>query len=193
MFFLVVRCNVRGFVRKSLKTGLIHVYTGNGKGKSTAALGQVLRSLGYGLKAYIVQFLKSREVPSGEIRAFSQFCDNVKLVRYHQVHPIFDPRVNVDQLSASVAEALDEARKAMMSGNYDIVVLDEINNAVADGFVDIESIVEFALSKPKEVELILTGRSAVQEIIDLADYVTEMKCVKHPFQRGVPARRGIEF
>jgi cob(I)alamin adenosyltransferase len=180
-------------MRKNLRTGLIHVYTGDGKGKSTAALGQVLRALGHGLKAYIVQFLKGKDSFSGEIGSLSQFHDNVKLIRYYQVHPIFAPEVNVDQLSASVSEALSEAQEAMVSGKYDIVVLDEINNAVAEGFVDIKTVTEFMASKPEAVELILTGRSAAQEIMDLADYVTEMRCVKHPFQRGIPARRGIEF
>jgi cob(I)alamin adenosyltransferase len=176
-----------------LATGLIHVYTGDGKGKSTAALGQVLRALGYGMRAYIVQFLKSKERFSGEIRSLSQFDDNIELVRYHQIHPMFDPGMDANQLRASVSEALDEARKAMLSGNYDLVVLDEINNAIADGFADTKIIVDFIMSKPKAVELILTGRSAAQEVVDLADYVTEMKCIKHPFQRGIPARRGIEF
>jgi len=176
-----------------LEIGLTHIYTGDGKGKSTAALGQVLRALGYGMRAYIVQFLKSKDRFSGEIGSLSQFDNNVELVRYNQVHPMFDPGVDVNQLRASVSEALDEARRAMLSGDYDIVVLDEINNAVADGFADVGTIVEFIMSKPKAVELILTGRSAAQEVIDLADYVTDMKCVKHPFQRGIPARRGIEF
>ena len=176
-----------------MKTGLVHIYTGDGKGKSTAALGQVLRSLGYGLKAYIVQFLKSKDSFSGEIRSLSQFHDNVKLIRYHQVHPIFDSSVDVNQLRASVAEALSETRKAMLSGDYDIVVLDEINNAITDGFADVEAVIELILSKPEKVELILTGRNAEQKVIDLADYVTEMRCIKHPFQQGISARRGIEF
>ena len=140
-----------------------------------------------------MQFLKSSESFSGEIEALGRFRDGVRLVRYHQVHPLFDPGVDEAQLRASVAEAVDEARKAMLSGDYDIVVLDEINNAVADGFVDVETIVEFISSKPKKVELILTGRSASQEVMEQADYVTEMKCIKHPFERGIPARRGIEF
>ncbi len=140
-----------------------------------------------------MQFLKSKKLLGGEVRALSRFHENVELVRYHQVHPIFDSGVDVDQLRASVSEALAETRKAMLSGNYDIVVLDEINNAVADGFADIETIVELMLSKPTELELILTGRGAAQEVIDLADYVTEMRCIKHPFQREIPARRGIEF
>ena len=179
--------------REGLKTGLVHIYTGDGKGKSTAALGQVLRSLGHGLRAYIVQFLKSSEFFSGEIKSLSEFHDNVKLVRYHQVHPIFDPDVDEEQLRASVSEALDEARKAMLSADYDIIVLDEINNAVADGFAEVNTIAEFISSKPKAVELILTGRSAAQEIVAMADYVTEMRCIKHPFQKGVSARRGVEF
>ena len=180
-------------MKKSSAIGLVHVYTGDGKGKSTAALGQVLRALGYEKRAYIVQFLKSKDLLSGESRSLSKFHDSVEFVRYHQVHPMFDPGVDMDQLRASVAEALKETRKAMLSGNYDIVVLDEINNAVADGFVDVETVVGFVRSKPEEVELILTGRNAKQEVMDAADYVTEMKCIKHPFQRGVPARRGIEF
>jgi cob(I)alamin adenosyltransferase len=180
-------------MREGLTRGLVHVYTGEGKGKSTAALGQVLRSLGYGLKAYIVQFLKSKESLSGEVNALARFGDDVKLVRYHQVHPIFDPDVDVNQLRASISEALDEAREAMLSADYDIVVLDEINNAVSDGFVEIETISEFISSRPEKVELILTGRDAAQKIMEQANYVTEMRCVKHPFEEGIPARRGIEF
>jgi cob(I)alamin adenosyltransferase len=180
-------------MKRDSTTGLIHVYTGDGKGKSTAALGQVLRALGHGMKAYIVQFLKSKNLLSGESRSLARFHDSVELVRYHQVHPMFDPKVDIDQLRSSISKALEEARKAMLSGDYDVVVLDEINNAVAEKFVDVETIVGFMLSRPKGVELILTGRNAAQEVIDAADYVTEMRCIKHPFQRGVPARRGIEF
>ena len=180
-------------MRKKLMTGLVHVYTGDGKGKSTAALGQVLRSLGHGLRVYIAQFLKSSELFSGEIKALDLFHDNVRLVRYHQIHPMFDPDVDVSQLRVSVSEALDEAREAMLSTSYDIIVLDEINNAVAEGFIVVKAIVEFISSKPKEVELILTGRNAAKEVVELADYVTEMRCIKHPFERGIPARRGIEF
>lgn len=180
-------------MRKSLKTGLVHIYTGDGKGKSTAALGQTLRSLGQGLRVYIVQFLKRSDSFSGEMESLAKFGHSVKLVRYHQVHPLFDPDVDVDQLRASVSEALDEAQKAMLSGNYDIIVLDEINNVVAGGFAEVKDIIEFISSKPEKVELILTGRNAAEEIIDMADYVTEMRCIKHPFQKGVPARRGIEF
>lgn len=180
-------------MRKGLKTGLVHVYTGEGKGKSTAALGQTLRSLGRGLRVYIVQFLKRDGSFSGEIESLSKFGDNVKLVRYHQVHPIFDPNVDIEQLRASVSEALSEAQKAMLSGDYDIIVLDEINNVVAGGFAEVKTVAEFISSKPDKVELILTGRNAAEEIIEMADYVTEMRCIKHPFQKGVPARRGIEF
>lgn len=180
-------------MKKGLKTGLVHIYTGDGKGKSTAALGQALRSLGYGLRIYIVQFLKSSKLFSGEMESLSKFHDEVKLVRYHQVHPMFDPDSDEEQLRASVSEALDDARKAMLSGDYEIIVLDEINNALAEGFAEVRTIVEFISSKPEKVELILTGRNAAQEVMELADYVTEMKCIKHPFQRGIPARRGIEF
>ncbi len=179
-------------MRKTLKTGLVHVYTGDGKGKSTAALGQVVRSLGYGMRVYIVQFLKSKDWYSGELSSLSKF-DGVAIVRYNQVHPIFDPKIDVNELRASVAKALSEARDAMLSENYDIIVLDEINNAVSDGFVDVKEVVDFILSKPKQVELILTGRNAAKDIVALADYVTEMKCIKHPFEKGISARRGIEF
>jgi len=180
-------------MRESLKIGLVHIYTGDGKGKSTAALGQVLRALGYGLRVYIVQFLKSSKSFSGEIESLSKFSDMARLVRYNQVHPLFDPDVDEDQLRASVSEALDEAQKAMLSGNYDIIVLDEINNVVAEEFAAVKDVAEFISSKPEKVELILTGRGAAEEIIEMADYVTEMRCIKHPFQKGVPARRGIEF
>lgn len=179
-------------MKNILKTGLVHIYTGDGKGKTTAALGQIIRSLGYDMKVYIVQFLKSKNWKSGELNSLSEF-KNVTIVRYDQVHPIFDPKINVNDLRASVSNALKEAQNAMLSGDYDIIVLDEINNAVADGFADIKELANFITTKPKNVELILTGRSAAKDIIDLADYVTEMKCIKHPFQKGLSARRGIEF
>lgn len=176
-----------------MSIGLIHVYTGDGKGKTTCALGQAVRAMGYGMRVYIAQFLKSKDLTSGEVRWLSQFQDSIRIVRYNQVHPMFDPGVDVSQLCASISNALNEAQKAMVSGDYDIIILDEINNAIADKFVEIRTVVEFIKSKPDQVELILTGRNAAKEVINLADYVTEMRCVKHPFKAGTPARRGIEF
>ena len=180
-----------------LKQGLVHIYTGNGKGKTTAAFGLAMRAAGAGLKVCIFQFLKSKRFASGEVESAKNLSPNLKVVRFNQTHPIFLPigrrQDSVKDLKSSIATALKEVEKVLSSGRYDIIILDEIINAVSEKYLDVKVLIELIDFKSKEVEIVLTGRNAPKELIRIADYVTEMKDVKHPYRKGIKARRGIEW
>lgn len=173
-----------------LEKGLVQVYTGNGKGKTSAAFGLALRATGRGLKVYMVQFIKGgfdygelytvKNLPNFTLKAFGRgkFVtskppqkEDVKLAR----------------------EALHFAEQVVQSGSYDIVILDEINVALDLKLISLENVLKLIMSKPSSLELVLTGRNAPEEIVEVADLVTEMKEVKHPFSRGMEARKGIEY
>ncbi len=177
------------------KTGLVHIYTGEGKGKTTAAVGLTIRALGRGMKALFVQFLKGGAEPSGELRAFERFFPDVEILRFDQRHPIFFKRGDSpEDLKKSCKEAFDLVRDKIKKGNYNLAVLDEINNIVSQNWLDMKELLDLIKEKPEGLELILTGRAAPREAIDLADYVTEMKLIKHPFKdSGIYARKGIEY
>ena len=170
--------------------GLVQVYTGDGKGKTSAAFGLALRALGRGLKVYIIQFIKGG-FDYGELHTFQQLA-NLELKAFGRGKFITEKppeKADVDL----AREALKWAGKIISSDKYDIVILDEVNVAISLKLIDAEDIVKLAKSKPKHVELVLTGRHAPPEVVELADLVTEMKEIKHPFQRGVPPRKGIEY
>ncbi|MCS7286184.1 MAG: cob(I)yrinic acid a,c-diamide adenosyltransferase [Anaerolineae bacterium] len=174
----------------SLKKGLIEVYTGDGKGKTTAALGLALRAAGHGLKTCIIQFMKGW--PNyGELKSVG----NIPEITLRQFGgPHFVDRNNPSLQDIEMAhEALEEARRAMLSGQYDIIVLDEINVALDFGLLSLEEVIALLEEKPEGVELILTGRNAHPEIIKRAHLVTEMKEVKHPYREGIVARKGIDY
>ena len=175
-----------------LKKGLVQVYTGDGKGKTTCAFGQALRAVGRGLKVCIFQFLKDEKLGSGEVMAFQQFKEKVRIVRGCQTHPMLALREQPD-LKSEVLGMVEEVKKTLISGQYDMVVLDEINNCVDSGLLKVDRVIEIIKMKPARTELILTGRGAVREIVELADLVTNMSLVKHPFKEGVKARKGIEY
>jgi cob(I)alamin adenosyltransferase len=157
----------------STKNGLVIVYTGNGKGKTTAALGIVLRAVGHGMKVGMIQFIKG-EWYYGE------------LTSARRLEPEFD-------LVAAGKVALDLIRKKMSEKKYDILILDEINYAAKIGLISVSEILDILKRRPKGMTLVLTGNYAPQEIIDLADLVTEMREVKHPYKLGIKAEKGIDF
>lgn len=177
------------------KRGFVHIYTGEGKGKTTAAVGLTIRALGRGMKVLFVQFLKGGGEPSGELITLERFSPDVEILRFDQRHPIFFKRGDSpDDLKKSCKEALDLVRDKIKRGNYDLVVLDEINNIVSQNWLDIKELLNLIREKPEGLELILTGRDAQKEAIDLANYVTEMRLIKHPFKdSGIYARKGIEY
>jgi cob(I)alamin adenosyltransferase len=175
--------------------GLTHVYTGSSKGKTTAAFGLAIRALGNGMKVLVVQFLKGGGRLSGEAAFLSKVADAEVICFADQRHPIFskDKDGNNEALVASIRRGFETARDKILSGAYGLVILDEINNCMREGWLDVREVVKLIDGKPESVELVLTGRGCPQEIIDAADYVTEMQVVKHPAQGGVKARKGIEF
>ncbi|MDH4204130.1 MAG: cob(I)yrinic acid a,c-diamide adenosyltransferase [Desulfobacteraceae bacterium] len=168
--------------------GYIQVYTGNGKGKTTAALGLAIRAAGAGLKVFIAQFIKMGEY--SEIKALKRFKDLITVEQFGS------GRFIKDKPSASDIEAarkgVEKIKAAFKSGQHNVVIMEEANVAVKLGLLSVEDIVEIMIEKPKDVELVITGRGADSRIIEKADLVTEMKEVKHYFQKGVKARIGIE-
>ncbi len=171
-----------------LSPGRVQLYTGDGKGKTTAALGLALRASGHGLRTYIGQFMKGQHY--GELDALH---DN----RYITVEQYGSPRCihREEVTSQHVAEAregLTRACEAMLSGEYDLIVLDEVNVAIWFGVLTTDDVLAFLDKRPGDVEVVLTGRRAPQALIDRADLVTEMREVKHYYQQGIGARLGIE-
>ena len=170
--------------------GLVQVFTGNGKGKTTAALGTILRAAGHGLKIFIVFFMKG-DYNYGEYSTLSKLS-NVDVASFGFRH-LTDPANIKPEEIEQARLALAAAREAVLSGNYDLVVLDEVNVALGFNLIELDDVVNLIKGKPPQVELILTGRYADTKLIELADLVTEMVKVKHPFDKGVKARKGIEY
>lgn len=178
-----------GIENDNSKRGLVFVYTGNGKGKTTAALGLALRALGYGHKVLMVQFMKSGD--SGELRAAS-YLPNLTL--YQSGQNCFVTKNKPQPLDLELAQqGLEVARKAIYARQYDLIILDEINVALDFKLIPLEDVLDLIKNKPAALNLGLTGRYAPREIIARADLVTEMKEIKHPFTQGISAREGFDF
>lgn len=173
-----------------LEQGLVQVYTGNGKGKTTAALGLAFRACGRGLKVLMIQFMKGGG-PYGEHLAAERLAPLLTIVPFGR--PGWVNRDNPDPEDRRLAlEALALGHEAVSGGNYDLVILDEVNGSVGFGLLTVEEVLACIAARSPGVELVLTGRNADQRIIDAADLVTEMREVKHYYRAGVPARIGIE-
>ena len=170
--------------------GYIHIYTGNGKGKTTAALGQALRAAGSGLKTFIVQFMK--DFPYGEVKSLRQWSQWIGLEQYGNDSFVLDKRLPGKSDLEAAKQGLQRAQEAMLSGKYDIVILDEVCVAIHFGLLKTETVLLLLEKKPTFVEMILTGRYCPSELIEKADLVTEMHEIKHYYQKGVEARKGIE-
>ncbi len=169
--------------------GRVHVYTGPGKGKTTAALGLALRSAGAGMRVFIAQFCKGQLC--SEHSALQRFDDLVRCTQYGGLGFITGPPTDEDVLEAQ--RGLQDARQAVSSGEYQLVILDEVNVAMHLGLLAVEDVLELIESRAPEVELVLTGRNAPAVIVERADLVTDMAAVKHYLDRGHQARRGIEM
>ena len=170
--------------------GYIQVYTGNGKGKTTAALGQAVRSAGAGMRTFIVQLLK--EYPYSELDGLAPLADAITIEQYGGDAFVYKGEPPGADEKAKAAEALARAVEVMKSGEYDVVVLDEVCAAIYFELITAADVVGVLDVKPGAVELVLTGRYCPGEIIERADLVTEMREVKHYYQDGVKARKGIE-
>ena len=173
------------------REGVVMVYTGNGKGKTTAALGLALRASGHGEKIFMVQFRKS-DPTYGEIQAIRKFLPTMTVVQSERSRfrgkGAFDPEDFAD-----AAHVFEQGREALLSGEYDLVIFDEINFAAANDLVKTEDIVDMLKKRPKHTNVVLTGRYADERIIEMADLVSEVKEVKHHFQSGIKAQPGVEY
>ncbi len=188
-------------------SGLVHVYTGNGKGKTTAALGLALRAAGHGFRVKIIQFLKGscysgelysipRLFPVIEIDQYGYGCPSGALIKsgVRQCQGCGDCfKRNRDPQDNPAPLGWAAAAQAINSGNYQMVIMDELNHALQLKLLVMEEVLAVIRQRPSEVEIVITGRNAPPEVLNLADYVTEMRAVKHPNDQGINSRRGIEY
>ncbi len=170
------------------KKAYIQIYTGNGKGKTTAALGLAIRASGAGLKVFIAQFTKG--ILCSEHKAIAKFAPGIRLKQFGKKSFITRKPDTDDHRLAK--KGYDEIRKIIFSGKFDLVILDEITIANKYGLITVDELLKILKSKPEHVEIVLTGRNADPRLLKVADLVTEMKEVKHYYSKGVPARVGIE-
>jgi len=193
------------------KLGLVQVYTGDGKGKTTCSLGLSLRAIGQGFKIYMIQFLKSGD--TGELFSIKKYIPNMTIVQFGKEAIVdkqlkmfeFDGQGEINETGGKykflpdmeerepARRALEHALKIIHSGEHDIVILDEINCAMHKGLIEIPEVIKMIDEKPEHVEIILTGRNAPHQIIERADLVSEIMMRKHPWEKGIDARRGIEY
>lgn len=177
-----------------MQKGLVVVFTGEGKGKTSAALGIALRACGHKQYVSMVQFIKSPGNNTGEALMAERLAPHFEFASSGKGF-VLGPngRVSLAEHKKAAQEALELARRKMLAGSWDVLILDEINNAVKLGLIDLAEVLELVKSKPLKLHLILTGRDAHPDLISLADMVTEMRSVKHPYENGVPAQKGIDF
>lgn len=173
-----------------LEKGLIQVYTGDGKGKSTAAFGLAVRAMGHGFKSYIIQFMKAGTY--GENTMFARLSPQIQCRAFGREGYVYKGKATPEDQSRA-KEGLDFARELMLGGEIDILILDELNVALYFELLSLADVLELINQKPDHVELILTGRCAPPEIVEKANLVTEMRMIKHPYEEGVLSRKGIEF
>lgn len=174
------------------KRGLIHLYTGDGKGKTTAAIGLAVRAAGAGMKVVFAQFMKGRD--TSELKSLSSL-EGITIVRNDKDLGWFkkDDKEQVDSYTQVHNSILDEIETFIMNGECDVLILDEVTYPYNYGIIDKERLQALIEDKTEDLEIILTGRNAPEFMIEAADYLTEMKCHKHPYEQGIQARRGIEY
>ena len=176
-----------------LSKGLLQVYTGEGKGKTTAALGLAWRALGAGLRVCVLQFLKGA-IATSEANLVESFGAQLSFTYFaHELSPVTFGGAPTETDRAAVAEAWAAAREALADPRNDLVILDEINNAMSLRLLEVGEVLAALADRPTHMEVVCTGRGAPPELIAQADLVTEMKCIRHPYAEGIHARRGIEF
>lgn len=169
--------------------GFIQIYTGDGKGKTTAAIGQAIRACGHGARVIMIQFMKGREY--GELRHVANI-NNFDILQFGRDE--FVDKEEPSQTDIEYAQqGLEKARQVAREGKYDLLILDEINVALDFGLIPLKDILELLREKPEKMEVILTGRNAAKELIDIAHLVTEMKEIKHPYRQGIEMREGIDY
>jgi cob(I)alamin adenosyltransferase len=176
--------------KNKLPKGYVQIYTGNGKGKTTAAIGQAVRAAGLGLKTYIVQFMK--EYPYNELKGLNHLKEWILIEQFCGDDFVYRKELPDKMEIDKARRGLEKAKAKMLTGDFDIIILDEVCVAIYFGLFTDEEILTFIKQKPDNVEIILTGRYCPDKLIERAELVTEMKEIKHYYQDGIPARKGIE-
>lgn len=171
--------------------GLTVIFTGDGKGKTSAAIGVVARSLGHGFRCKVIQFIKA-DTGTGEYGLLRKLSPDVEIEQFGRGFTWKKKHSREEHLAAA-KEGLAAAGADLVSGKYRLMVLDEILYAIGNGLVELGNVVRLVKSKPPDMHLILTGRGAPKELVDLADMVTEMRPVKHPMEKGIPAQKGLDY
>lgn len=197
-------------MKQSLEKGLVQIYTGDGKGKTTAALGLALRAAGHELNVFVIQFMKGVSY-SGELLSIPRLAPYIKVKSFGRgclhaaaIRGGFMKCTGCGSCFIKLGETTEEDRKTaqmawelvqevVMSAEYDLVIVDEVINALHYGLITVDQIKELIAQKPELVELVMTGRNVPQELVEVADLVTEMKMIKHPFEQGIMSRWGIEY
>ena len=176
-----------------LEHGYVQIYTGDGKGKTTASLGLALRALGHGWKVLVIQFTKGDQGTSyGELISATKFLPNLDVVQFGMDRIVYSHNISLNDFKEA-RKGLEYAKKAIAGGEYQLVILDEINICIDLGMIKVSEVKEILMNKPETLELVLTGRRAHPELIAMAHLVTEMKPIKHYFDIGVLARQGLEY
>ena len=174
------------------KRGLIHVYTGDGKGKTTAAVGLATRALGHGMNVCYCSFHKDPE-KYGYTEMQSLRKLEATVYNFAKGHPHLNKSLDNNVITNETCEAIAALPKILKEGHFDMLIMDEILIAIRDSYLEEEKLLEFISNKPEELELVLTGREATPAVIELADYVSEVKKIKHPYDKGIFSREGIEY
>ena len=173
--------------------GLIHIYCGDGKGKTTAAMGLAIRAAGRKKKVFITQFLKSGK--SGELISLEKLDEYITFFPGKPVNKFVWNMNEEEKLQAKIehTKRFQEIKDIINKEEYDLLILDEIIATINNEFIELNDVIEFLRNKPKSLEVVMTGRDPKDELVELSNYVTEMKCIKHPFKEGIPSRVGIEL
>ena len=175
------------------RRGLVLVLTGDGKGKTTSCLGMAVRAVGYGMKVVMIQFIKG-SLHYGELDGAKRLAPEFELIPMGKGFVgIMGDTLPFSEHAGAAREALSAARERMLSGNHDIVILDEVNVALRLGLLELEDVLSLIREKPENVHLILSGRNAHEEVIRLAHLVTEMRSIKHPYDAGIEAEKGVDY
>ena len=177
------------------ETGLIHIYTGTGKGKTTAAIGLAARALGGGLSVCYCSFHKCPEKYGySEMESLKKL--GARVINFAQYHPHMDQNVTEETIAGikeEVSQAIETLTTLLSKEDFDMLIMDEIFISIRDNYLEEDILIDFIKNKPAKTELVLTGRGATERTMALAHYITDMECVKHPFYSNIPSRKGIEF
>lgn len=180
-------------MNKQESKGLVIVYTGDGKGKTTASLGMCIRAAGHKKKIKIIQFIKGTW-HYGELDGIKLLSDYVELEQMGKGFVgIIDDKEDISTHIQAAEKAFERSREEMLSGKYDILILDELNVALKLNLLKVEAVLDLIKDKPEKLHLVITGRDAHEKVIELANLVTEMREIKHPFQEGILAQEGVDF